>query len=309
MTAVGSLRIPARAPAPAARAARAARAAAPCRAQAAPQPAAAAPPPLAARLARGAAAAAAAALLAAAPLAARANEFDLLAAGTPATYVIDDAGVLNKTTEKSVGDALRALEAETGYRLEVATLRKLEFESDAFAFGDKLIGKWFKGDTAKRGVLLVVTTAKDGALTGGGAFMKALGDQVIDSVVGDNIPVFTEQEKYNEAVTSSVNRVAAVLSGRIDPGPPARADGARKRTYKTRGETAANKPATSTIVLTLLGISFIVPMLQYLGECSRALGRPGRSGKRPGNRSKRRTTHQLPTAAPNKIAGYTNSDE
>ena len=30
----------------------------------------------------------------------------------------------------------------TGYRVEVATLRRLEFENDAFAYGDKLIKKW-----------------------------------------------------------------------------------------------------------------------------------------------------------------------
>lgn len=33
----------------------------------------------------------------------------------------------------------------TGYRLEVATVRRLEFENDTFAFGDKLINKWYSG--------------------------------------------------------------------------------------------------------------------------------------------------------------------
>ena len=109
-------------------------------------------------------AAAAAALIAATPLSAVANEFDLLADGTPNTYIVDDASVLNKTTRSSVGDALKDLEAKTGYRVEVATVRKLEFESDAFAFGDKLVAKWFPGDDSK-GILLMVTSAKDGALT------------------------------------------------------------------------------------------------------------------------------------------------
>jgi hypothetical protein len=51
-------------------------------------------------------------LLSASPLsgAALAGEFDLLAEGTPTTYVLDDAAVLNKTTKKSVGDQLRKLE-------------------------------------------------------------------------------------------------------------------------------------------------------------------------------------------------------
>jgi uncharacterized protein len=204
----------------------------------------------------------AAALLLASPLSAVANEFDLLANGTPDTYVLDDASVLNKTTKKSVGDELRELEQATGYRLEVTTVRKLEFESDAFAFGDKLISKWFPGQGDKRGVLLVVTATKDGALTGGESFMKAVGDDLVDSVIGENVSIFTEEEKYNEAVQSSVNRVVAQLTGKADPGAPQRAERVRRRTYKTKAETEQNKTATSTIVLTLLGISVVVPMLQ-----------------------------------------------
>ena len=54
-------------------------------------------------------------------------------------------------------------------------MRKLEFENDAFAFGDKLVEKWYETveQGGKKGVLVVVTTGKDGALTGGPDFMKA----------------------------------------------------------------------------------------------------------------------------------------
>lgn len=206
----------------------------------------------------------AALLLSTAP--AMAGEFDLLASSTPDTYVVDDASALNKTTEKEVGDALRNLEKETGYRIEVATVRRLEFEPDAFAFGDKLISKWFPGAAAdKRGVLLVVTAGKDGALTGGKSFMGAVGDDLIDSIVGENIPILTEEEKYNETVSSSVKRIVAKLSGKEDPGAPYRPGQERKRTYKTKAETEGSKTRTTTIVVTLLAISFIVPMLQYFG--------------------------------------------
>ena len=72
------------------------------------------------------------------------------------------------------GNLLTFLQFETGFRLEVATVRKLETENDAFAFGDKLIEKWYQNVEAgnKKGILLVVTSAKEGALTGGPAFLK-----------------------------------------------------------------------------------------------------------------------------------------
>lgn len=45
--------------------------------------------------------------------------------------------------------------------------------------------------------------------------LQAIGDSLVDSVVGDNIPIFTEEEKFNEAVSSIVKRVEAKLSGKL----------------------------------------------------------------------------------------------
>lgn len=38
---------------------------------------------------------------------------------------------------------------------------------------------------------------------------------MIDSVIGDNIPILTEQEKFNETITSSVKRIGAALTGEL----------------------------------------------------------------------------------------------
>ena len=51
---------------------------------------------------------------------------------------------------------------------------------------------------------------------------QAIGDDLIDSIVGENIPILTGEEKYNETVTSSVSRVVAKLTGKEDPGAPFR---------------------------------------------------------------------------------------
>ena len=65
-----------------------------------------------------------------------------------------------------------------------------------------------------------MTTSKDGALTGGPNFMKAVGDPLIESIISNDIPILTEQEKFNETVLECVNRVDAVLRGQEDPGHP-----------------------------------------------------------------------------------------
>ena len=38
---------------------------------------------------------------------------------------------------------------------------------------------------------------------------------MIDSVIGDNIPILTEQEKFNETVTSTFMRIGAALTGEL----------------------------------------------------------------------------------------------
>jgi uncharacterized membrane protein YgcG len=220
-----------------------------------------------------AAAAAAAAVLAAGSVsgAALANELDIMQEPRPSQqHVIDDAGVMNRTTKKGVNDELTRFEIDTGYRLQVVTVRKLEFENDAFGFADKIIEKWYPTaeEGNNKGLLLVVTTAKDGALSGGPKFMRTVGDELVDSIISDNIPILGEEAKFNELVTSSIKRIEAKLTGQPDPGPPAKRDAERVRTYKTKGETAEKKGVTGPIVLTLLFIAVVVPMLQYWGYTS-----------------------------------------
>ena len=60
-----------------------------------------------------------------------------------------------------------------------------------------------------------------------------------------------------------------LITGQKDPGAPQRAAEGRTRTYKTKEETGDRKAIFSTIVLVILGISFIVPMLQYYGYTSK----------------------------------------
>ena len=57
------------------------------------------------------------------PAAAIATEFDVMNTSTPSlNYLIDDAGVLNKTTRKSVNDRLYKLEASPFHSWPFATL-------------------------------------------------------------------------------------------------------------------------------------------------------------------------------------------
>jgi uncharacterized membrane protein YgcG len=220
------------------------------------------------KAAAGLAAAGVAAALSFAPVdVAMAGEFDVINTTVPKGGLVDDAGVLSKASQGAVLKTVKALEESTGYKLEVVTVRKLVFESDPFAFADQVIENWFptveEGD--KVGVLLITTTSKEGALVGGPSFMKAVPDSVIEGIVTENIPIYTEQEKYNEAVISSVKRIEAALLGKADIVGPQRAEKAKGGNFKTREETASSRNKFAGVVIGLLVIATAVPMIQYYG--------------------------------------------
>lgn len=201
--------------------------------------------------------------------AAIASEFDILAEPTPteSKYVFDDANVLSKSTRADLTKRLKILEIGTGYHVNVVTVRKLEFETDPFAYGDKVLENWYPtaalGD--KKGVVLMVSSGKEAAVSGGPSFMDALGDDLIESIVSDNVPIYAEQERYNLAMDSTIARVEAKLNGKEVPAGPERENNARKRNFKTKEETEKAKSVTGSVVATLLIIAFVVPMLQYYG--------------------------------------------
>ena len=200
--------------------------------------------------------------------AAKASEIEILQTPAPTEgYIVDDAGIMSRASAGEINKTLKELEDQTGYHLNVITVRKLVFEQDPYAFGDKVLETWYptleEGNT--KGNFLLVKSAKEAAVVGGPQFLKAVGNDVLDSVLSKNVPINLEYEKFNEAMTSSIGRIAAVLEGKEDPGPPTKYEKDMSRTFKTREETGAKREVFSNVVVGLLVISFVVPMLQYFG--------------------------------------------
>lgn len=177
------------------------------------------------RVASKVASAGLAALVASSPVcgAAIASEFDVLDAPVPETsYVVDDGSVLSKAGKGALVGKLRELEKTTGYHLNVVTMRKLQFTPDPFEFSDKVLENWYptleQGNN--KGVLLVISSTKEGAISGGPDFLNKVGDDVLDSIISETIPDLAKEEKFNEASLRSVQRITAVLQGKEDPGAP-----------------------------------------------------------------------------------------
>ncbi|XP_006302547.2 UPF0603 protein At1g54780, chloroplastic [Capsella rubella] len=204
--------------------------------------------------------------------AALASEFNIINDGPPKdTYVVDDAGVLSRVTRSDLKKLLSDLEYRKKLRLNFITVRKLTSKADAFEYADQVLEKWYPSieEGNNKGIVVLITSQKEGAITGGPAFIEAVGENILDATVSENLPVLATDEKYNEAVYSSAKRLVAAIDGLPDPGGPTVKDSKRESNFKTKEETAEKRGQFSLVVGGLLVIAFVVPMAQYFAYVSR----------------------------------------
>ena len=71
-----------------------------------------------------------------------------------------------------------------------------------FGFADQIIEKWYPTveDGNKKGVVLLVTTAKEAAVAGGPEFNKVIGDDLLEALISENLP------GENHLITQNVER-------------------------------------------------------------------------------------------------------
>ncbi|PKU80567.1 UPF0603 protein Os05g0401100, chloroplastic [Dendrobium catenatum] len=201
-----------------------------------------------------------------------ASEFDVLNEGPPTeSYVVDDAGVLSRVTKSDLKRMFSDLESRKNLHVNFITVRKLTSKADAFEYADSVLEKWYPTveEGNNKGIVVLVTTQKEGAITGGPAFIEAVGEKVLDATVSENLPVLATEEKYNEAMISTANRLVAAIDGLPDPGGPKFKDNKRESNFKSKEETEEKRGQFSLVVGGLLVIAFVVPMAQYYAYVSR----------------------------------------
>ncbi|KAF1880212.1 hypothetical protein Lal_00048847 [Lupinus albus] len=230
-----------------------------------------------------------------------ASEFDVLNEGPPKeSYVVDDAGVLSRVTKSDLKRLLSDLETRKNFHINFITVRKLTSKADAFEYADQVLERWYPSveEGNNKGIVVLVTSQKEGAVSGGPAFVQAVGENILDATVSENLPgefdatvrlllsghevtdsylgnslstcgVLATDEKYNEAIYSTAKRLVAAIDGLADPGGPSFKDNKRESNYKSKEETEEKRGQFSLVVGGLLVIAFVVPMAQYYAYVSK----------------------------------------
>lgn len=66
----------------------------------------------------------------------------------------------------------------------------LQSKADAFEYADQVLERWYPTveEGNNKGIVVLVTSQKEGAATGGPAFVQAVGENILDATVAENLP-------------------------------------------------------------------------------------------------------------------------
>ncbi|MDF0552495.1 TPM domain-containing protein [Kamptonema sp. UHCC 0994] len=181
------------------------------------------------------------------------------------TWVIDKGEILSRISESNISSVLDNLEKQTGNQVRFVTIHRFDYGETAASFAEKLFQKWFPTPEtqANQIVLVLDTVTNNTAIRTGEGVKSLLSDDIAKSVADETVQVPLRQgNKYNEAFLAAGDRIAAVISGKPDPGPPQVVDNVQvEGTFKRAEETDTGN--ATLIVVVLLVLATVIPMVTY----------------------------------------------
>ena len=188
-----------------------------------------------------------------------------LPAQPPDEAVLDSADVLSRAGKNEIETRLNQLESSK-VDARVITLRKLDYGLSLTGCGEELVERWSNNDNrSERPLLLFLeeTQNKQAAVV----ISAELSDQLPDALLRSTARTTMSQpmrdgERFRQASLDGIDRIAVVLDGGEDPGPPIEIERTTIPTnVPTVEETRESNAFTWVIVLLVVGT--IVPMATW----------------------------------------------
>ena len=188
-----------------------------------------------------------------------------LPAQPPDKAVLDSADVLSRAGKNEIETRLNQLESSK-VDARVITVRKLDYGLSLTGFGEELVERWSNNDnTSERPLILFIeeTQNKQAAVV----VSAELSDQLPDALLRSTARTTMSQpmrdgERFRQASMDGIERIAVVLNGGEDPGPPIQIERTALPTnVPTVEETSESNAFTWVIVLLVVGT--IVPMATW----------------------------------------------
>ena len=188
-----------------------------------------------------------------------------LPAQPPDKAVLDSADVLSRAGKNEIETRLNQLESSK-VDARVITVRKLDYGLSLTGFGEELVERWSNNNnTSERPFILFLeeTQNKQAAVV----VSAELSDQLPDALLRSTARTTMSQpmrdgERFRQASMDGIERIAVVLNGGEDPGPPIQVERTALPTnVPTVEETSESNAFTWVIVLLVVGT--IVPMATW----------------------------------------------
>ncbi|MBT9310771.1 photosystem II repair protein Psb32 [Leptothoe kymatousa] len=182
-------------------------------------------------------------------------------------WVLDDANQITRLNESNLNKDLQKLAAATGQEVRYVTIHRLDYGETAQSFAEQLFARWFPTPEAGANQTVVVLddVTNTIGLKSGEETAALLSSDIAESITEETMKApLIKSNSYNRAFDDATTRLAAVLAGEADPGPPIIAETINvEGTFATAEETEANRTSSTWIVVVLLILSTVIPMATY----------------------------------------------
>jgi len=178
----------------------------------------------------------------------------------PITPIVDDAGVLTKSSISFLEKNSQKTFETSGSNLYIVSLRTLPYGEDISGFTKDLFLKWGLED---KDVLVVLVNKIAKGSVYAGSNVKGLNDSIIKSIGEETFSFKARDEQYSSAAIDVSNRLVSILTNKGDPGAPSLNRANDSSNFKSAKVTEERRSKYVAIIIILLVIAFVVPMVQF----------------------------------------------
>ena len=181
----------------------------------------------------------------------------------PEAHLLDDADVFSRASRSELENRLQEV-GDGRIDARLVTVRRLDYGFSLRSFGDALLERWSAPNNSPPMLLLLIETQnKRAAVVADPELTSQLPESLLTSTGRATMATPLRQgDRYRQASIDGLNRLATVLEGGEDPGPPEEIVRTTLPTnVPTKAETEESDAFTWVIVLLVVGT--IVPMATW----------------------------------------------
>ncbi|MEA5465124.1 photosystem II repair protein Psb32 [Leptothoe sp. PORK10 BA2] len=182
-------------------------------------------------------------------------------------WVLDGAQRITRLNESNLNKDLQKLSDQTGQDVRYVTIHRLDYGETAQSFADQLFTRWFPTPDvgANQTVVVLDDVTNTIGLASGEETSALLTAEIAESLTQETMKApLLKNNSYNQAFGDATVRLASVLAGEADPGPPIIEETINvEGTFATAEETEEHRTISTWVVVVLLILATVIPMATY----------------------------------------------